>query len=298
MLDSQPSAVAQAKPLDQSDLAAEIEMYLARMQLLVSHDRSGASLNIPGHHALAWHRRKLYEEPVTLLLSFLIQRFRPQVFFDLGAAHGYFSRVAASHAHNAPVVHAFEMLPRLFLAMSADLAGDEHGGRVHAHLAAMSDRHEGERDVWFAGTKLFEHEPAKHECQQPWHQRVRFFFSGEDRDPVKARMLLTSIDEFAARHGVLPDLLKIDVEGYEGKVLRGGMQTFAQHRPLIALELHKDCRLRFGDKRRDVVSLLLDIGYKALFLTDHQDRKACRVVPVGADHPLIARQETDFLLFC
>jgi len=93
-------------------------------------------------------------------------------------------------------------------------------------------------------------------------------------------------------------LIKIDVDGYEGKVLQGGMRTFAKHRPAIMLELHKDELIRFGETRRDVVGRLFGIGYKAMFMTDHHVPKACRVVSVDLDHPLVARQETDFLLFC
>ena len=114
---------------------------------------------------------------------------------------------------------------------------------------------------------------------------------------MKTRAELTSIDHLAAVRGIVPDLLKIDVDGYEGKVLRGGIETFTKHRPPIMLELHKD-KLLNGEKRGDVVSILLDIGYQALFLTDHHDPKACQLVSVDRHHPLVARQETDFILFC
>lgn len=76
-----------------------------------------------------------------------------------------------------------------------------------------------------------------------------------------------------------------------------GIEAFARNRPPIMLELHKD-KLLDGEKRSDVVGILLDIGFEALFLTDHHDPKACEIVPVDRHHPLVARQQTDFILFC
>lgn len=37
------------------------------------------------------------------------------------------------------------------------------------------------------------------------------------------------------------DFIKIDVEGFEGQVLRGGVQTLSTHRPVVVLELNHWC---------------------------------------------------------
>lgn len=282
-------------------LASEIEQHLAATRVVSSQEPSGATLAIPGHSPVSSPDQKFrangYEESATLVLSYLIGKLRPKIFFDIGAASGHFARVAASHTVAPPIVHAFEMQPNHVASMSERVARDGLGDRVHVHLAGLSDRHEGERDIWFARTKMFEHEPEKHEYQEAWWLRLKFLLRRRYRGPVKARVMLTSIDRFVADHGAVPGLLKIDVDGYEGKVLRGGLRTFAAHKPPIMLELHKDAMIRFGETRRDVAGLLFGAGYKALFLTDHHDRQACRVVPVGPDDPLIVRQETDFILF-
>jgi hypothetical protein len=36
-----------------------------------------------------------------------------------------------------------------------------------------------------------------------------------------------------------PGFIKIDVEGFEGKVLQGADKTIRSHRPVIMIELHK-----------------------------------------------------------
>jgi hypothetical protein len=47
-----------------------------------------------------------------------------------------------------------------------------------------------------------------------------------------------TLDEFIAAGGPRPQLIKIDVEGGEYEVLRGGASLFASQRPLIIAEVH------------------------------------------------------------
>jgi len=50
---------------------------------------------------------------------------------------------------------------------------------------------------------------------------------------------VTTLDDFVAGGGPLPQLIKIDVEGAEYEVLRGGARLFAKQRPLIIVEVHR-----------------------------------------------------------
>lgn len=65
-----------------------------------------------------------------------------------------------------------------------------------------------------------------------------------------------TLDEFS-----LPklDLLKIDVEGWEAEVLRGGAESIKRHRPLLYVEGDR------ADKVLALVELMLSMGY-ALYL--------------------------------
>lgn len=49
---------------------------------------------------------------------------------------------------------------------------------------------------------------------------------------------VVSLDELVASGGRAPNLIKIDVEGGEMEVLRGGAKLFATKRPLIIAEIH------------------------------------------------------------
>jgi FkbM family methyltransferase len=50
----------------------------------------------------------------------------------------------------------------------------------------------------------------------------------------------TTLDDFIANGGPIPNLVKIDVEGGEFEVLRGSEQLFTRHQPLLVAEVHHD----------------------------------------------------------
>jgi FkbM family methyltransferase len=52
------------------------------------------------------------------------------------------------------------------------------------------------------------------------------------------RVPAVALDDFIATGGPVPQLVKIDVEGGEYEILRGGMNLFTRHRPLIIVEVH------------------------------------------------------------
>lgn len=296
--------------LTADDLRKEIANHLASTNINFAAHENAVDLLVPGHKPMDWttlspeqpsHSTSkfwIYEETTTLVLSYLIDRFNARALYDVGAGVGYFSRLAASHASVPVATHAFEMTPERLATMKANLAKEGLDSRVTAHLAGITDTHKGEIDIWYAHGMLFETRPDPSEIREAWWRRLKFALRGDkSRELHSVRAMITSLDHYAQSTGVWPDIIKIDVEGYEGAVLRGGHKMFSTRRPFILLELHKDKKLRFGTHRRDVVQQLFDFGYQALFFTDHENKHACEVVEVTAESPLIARQETDQILF-
>lgn len=292
------------------DLRREITDTLASTQIYFEMHDEGSDLVVPGHRPLSWagmaparstrktSKHDIYEETTTLLLSYLLARFNARVFYDVGAGIGYFSRIAASHARVPVSVHAFEMSAPRFATLQATITADGLSQRITSHLAGISDTHKGETEMWYARGMLFESRPDPEEVREAWWRRLKFALRGDtSRELRSTTALITSLDHYARETGAWPDIIKIDVEGYEDRVLKGAANLLSTRRPFVILELHKDKKLRFGTRRQDVVRQLFDLGYQALFFTDHHDRRTCEVVEVGADSPLFARQQTDLILF-
>ena len=270
-------------------------------------------LSIPGHapHIVPAYQNKpsrwrlaapsnteFYEEPATMVFSALLSRLKPAVVFDIGAWQGHFSFVAASHTAAHPNVFAFDMRPAGIEAIQRRTLELGWTDRVHAHLSGLSDTHVGPTRVWSARMKLFESKPREEEYREAIWRRFKFYLKGDKlRGLREVDLTVTTLDRFCTDHDLAPGLMKIDVDGYEGKILRGATTLLKTTRPTILLELHQDELQRDGITRTMVADILFDAGYSALFMTDHHAREPCRLVPVAPGHPLLARQETDMVIF-
>ena len=247
------------------------------------------------HHSLEG-----YEAPVVGLASFILHNFAIGTFYDVGAAVGFHTFIAASTEGKKVTVHAFEMAPRPYEALvKRTEAKTKLSGRIHAHLAGLSDTHEGAREVWYSRTHMFETKPDPSEYREAWHRRAKFAMLGiKNRDELKSVTLtLTSIDKFSETNAA-PDFIKIDVDGYEGKVLKGAEKTLKTVRPFILLELHQDDHItRTGWTRKSIARYLFDLGYSALYLTNHYNVEDARLEPVDAAHPVWGEQRTCMFLF-
>lgn len=71
----------------------------------------------------------------------------------------------------------------------------------------------------------------------------------------------TTIDIFCKKNNVLPDFIKIDVEGNEVNVLNGGRETILNSLPTMVIEVNEGALVNFGTSRNELFKLLDDLGY-------------------------------------
>lgn len=81
-----------------------------------------------------------------------------------------------------------------------------------------------------------------------------------------------------ALKGVRPQLIKIDVEGFEAHVLRGLQQTIERARPAICIELVRAHLARDGETPETVIEMLDSMGYKGRKLATERHRLKHRLV--------------------
>lgn len=298
--------------IDAQKLYDEIASYVANYDYRILEENGNYTIILQNHVALPWyvHKKKrlfqgiapssFYYEPVaTAVLDYLIDTQPVSRLFDIGAAHGYFSFLAAGRVDKEIEAYAFEMQPHIFEAIQkrARALGRE---RVKPYLSGMSDLYEGEQKIWYSGMKMFQSEPGPSEYRHNIFKRFKYWLKGRAHwDALHtAQVTIDSIDHFCSAHDVVPEVIKIDVDGYEQKVICGGLETFAKSHPFILLEIHKMKLLRrFAGTRRDVVKPLFDLGYRCIFFDNHHELAGANPTLVELDHPLWDRDRTDFVLF-
>jgi FkbM family methyltransferase len=78
---------------------------------------------------------------------------------------------------------------------------------------------------------------------------------GDVRVPVR------TLDAVCAEAGFVPDAIKIDVEGFETAVLRGGESVLRRARPLLFLEVHPARLRELGSSTAEALGFLQGLGY-------------------------------------
>lgn len=299
--------------MSENDYVALLSSFMSGFKPQIERNGDAYILRLPGFEPLPWYaprKKKLfsrrnpneifYEESTTAVFAFFLARIQNRIVLDAGAQWGYFTALALAYQAHAIDAYAFEINPHATAYLKQAIAdGERRGRRGELLLSGLSDVHAGERDIWISTTRMFESEPTEPEYRDPWWIRLKMTLRGnKDRDvPQKFRVLITSIDHFCQERALAPGLIKIDVDGYEAKVIPGAIDTLEHHKPVVFLELHKrKFTERFGVTRRDIVAPLFDLGYRAILLDDHHDRLSA-ATPVTIDSPQIVREATDMFVF-
>lgn len=114
------------------------------------------------------------------------------------------------------------------------------------------------------------------------HYGGRTFWPTEARGPVcpdhlhvnlaeRPDLRCTTIDQ-AAKHLSPPDVLTIDVEGAEARVLAGAEQVLREVRPLVFCSIHPLAMRLYFDGPEGLHDRMRHLGYTATYLaTDHEE---------------------------
>lgn len=177
---------------------------------------------------------------VTEMDTFISQTKACRCLLDIGAFHGMFS-LAFCAIDSTRVAHAFEPSLKAYPVLLENIALNP-SFNITPHPNALSAK---------TGTIYMGYE---------WdHAVVKPTFFDVNTDIVAAEG--TTVDAFCLEHALRPDVIKIDVEGHEIKVLRGMIDTMKQHRPIVFLELRVEGLALEGDTYEDMVTIADDVGY-------------------------------------
>jgi FkbM family methyltransferase len=85
---------------------------------------------------------------------------------------------------------------------------------------------------------------------------------------------VSTIDDIVREKGLERiDFIKIDVEGAELQVLKGGDQTISKFRPPMILSIHPDSIKNFGDSQTEIWDYLKQHGYSIIVDGEEAERK-------------------------
>jgi FkbM family methyltransferase len=208
------------------------EMILRGNLRLVVHPDS----RIPFEY-FCWRSAEMTQE----LDAFLSLSNGAERLLDVGALHGIFSLAFAQRRQSRSVV-AVDPSPLAFAKLLYNVHANKLTQQIHTVECALSDT-EGELLMFYE-----------------WEHAVAAPLKPETAGTMFQRMTGESLCE---QLGFIPDVVKIDVEGHEVKVIRGLAKIIHQAKPMLFLEIHPQRIEREHDSLEKVLVWLQGEGYHA-----------------------------------
>jgi FkbM family methyltransferase len=166
-----------------------------------------------------------------------------KVVLDIGANDG--GMFNSFIPHGVTEVHAFEPVPGEYAKMISTFGNDS---RLIPNNLAVSD------EVETIGS-----------CRicNAWTIIPTYIASGEIKDIPPFECRFTTVDLYCSCNQVKPDFIKVDVDGYELRVLKGALHTLTIYRPPMLFELSFLPTL-IGDNCEELCKHIFKLGYVAV----------------------------------
>lgn len=203
-----------------------------------------------------FRERLTSQESIFFLQTWPILKKSPMVVYDIGASVGVFSSCLAK-IPNISAVHAFEFIPGSFRRLIERM---RHYPQVTCHNVALGDVNQRQK-MWVIDNAL---DSSSFLCMGELHQQ-------EFVANVKAHqedLPIVRLDDYVLEKGLpTPDFVKIDVQGFEDRVLRGGKDT---------MEKAKYCMMEISFRPLyegspvfdDIYRQMRDLGFRLVGIAD------------------------------
>jgi FkbM family methyltransferase len=211
---------------------------------------------------LFWNGPDAYEAPTSRTIALLAGRSK--LFLDVGSNIGIYAVYAGVKFPQVQTI-AFEPVPAIWKKNCAFHRANHLSDTITRNLA-LSDR-DGPRQIFMPvfSTGLEEEQTATLN-EHSWQAHE------EKVEAIEIQCL--TLDTFAASNQLPAGMccLKIDVEGFEAAVLRGGKKFIAERRPWIVCELlpceefDPVTRTKHNNNRA-ALTVLAELGYVAFAIT-------------------------------
>jgi FkbM family methyltransferase len=163
------------------------------------------------------------------------------VVFDIGANIGCHTLRFAKLVGENGKVFAFEPMSDAFLKLKRNIKLNNFDNIINEQIA-LSNITQEKQQAFFRTSWLLDGTIPSREKKE----NVNFI----------------TLDEYVKRSNMNRiDFIKLDVDGYEYKIIQGGKTTLKQFKPLLLIELGEYTLNNFGDKVENLINLLDSLGY-------------------------------------
>ncbi len=206
--------------------------------IVLNRDAGAILIDSSRYYAYAWK----YEEKLSRLFKCLLRTLRHGVFVDVGAYVGFYTILVARRGWR---VVAFEPNPINVILLKYNISLHGVGDRVVIVSKAAGDAH---------GWARFSISSSPSESSF-----TKYLSNGRKLlDVVVEVVTIDSVLESLSVKDIDNLVMKVDVEGFGLRVLRGAMKTIERFKPFILFEVHRT----FDDEDEiRALEMLKSLGY-------------------------------------
>ena len=173
-------------------------------------------------------------------------------FLDVGALHGIFS---LTFCHLNPEARVLAVEPSVeavkVLKQNLALNGlDEENVRVVPVAAGEST--------------------GFMQAVQKWHHLEAVNPDTNEQSTELVAIETKKIDDICSEFNFAPEVMKMDIEGYECFAIKGAEETLRKYRPIIFLELHHNAIRKLKHDPWEVLEFIAQLDYEFFDLKDNQ----------------------------
>lgn len=244
---------------------------LGRMESLVTSDVrvridefEGEFLLGPQSHLL--HRMIAFGHYEPELVKLFLDHLDPdRDVIDVGANVGMFTVLAGKHLRQGRVLAA-EPTSAAFRRLRENAASNGVEAKVIFYQGLVSDK---------AATSTLNIVPGREEYSSVGaivHPAVA------GQKTRSEEIVAKPLDQLVAENDLKPALIKIDVEGAEGRVFAGAEETLRTHRPVVISEFSRSLLKQAGSSPEAILAMLEKCNYEV------RDPRDNRLKPGSADY--------------
>lgn len=224
---------------------------------------------------------KSHESEIKLAKFIILNLSTGDHFLDIGAHYGYFTLLASKVTGENGKVVACEPATQTFALLQENCTTEKN---IFCYRRAVSDT---------SGTFTFYEFPnlySEYNTMDVEQFKNEAWF--KTSPPKKIEIPAVTIDQISKEEKLVPKIIKIDVEGAEYHVIKGGLNLIRDHAPYFAMEYLEPARHNTAHQK--AVQLLRDHGYQSYLI----DNNGGLISITDIDAYLVKEQlESDNIIF-
>ena len=211
-------------------------------------------------HLNDWIDQQIYTEGIYSVEKYHTMYFRNLlkpgwVFFDIGANIGYYTLQASMRVGKKGKIYSFEPVSKTLKNLRSNIKLNKFEN-IDTFQYIISDI--GKTTRIYIGDET---NTGTSRCSPQYIKNTQNYES------IKS----ITVDDFVELNRINKiELIKIDVEGYEMKVLLGMRKSIAKYHPTLLVEINTKALAEHGDTPQELFNYFYKNGYKSWYITNKQ----------------------------